>query len=564
MAKTKFFSQNAIKLSLLCCFCMTAALFTGCNKTNDEPQHDSEYHLIALDDTLVFHGNETLKLHLTAIGDKLCNFELVDYPRWLNPYYYYGYMGCIVPGDTVAVELNSYFDNDIQGPQEGQIVIDSDYGHLTVPVVGWPLPFTHYLVTDTLYFPLSIEQQSLVIENLGNTAINFSITSSTNHIVPVLTQGEIAAGTKSEIMVTIDRNALQLGNYPNELYVDINGQISRVVVWVEKKQLLSSNIVDAAYSKVADLLVYVGTDLSLTIYHPGNRTSQSMVLPFVPTCLTLSTDGTHALVGHDGHVSYIDLASLSVVCCPNISCNANSIVLGPNQWAYVMPKRDQWVNIHNIDLNHPDQPEILSKHLIYAGAKAILSPSGKVLYCAINGLSSDGISTYDIQNDTAVFVTETSYSHLHPVGGRLWLSDGDSRIITRLRTIFNVIEDGNPNLVYQGSVIYNPNQSSQPSLVWIDHSSQAHRFYVIFASDHVWDECNRPYIYVNSSDNFAPLYSIQLEDFTTFSTSGSMIRHTPNPKFVFANAQGDEIYVLANALDGQETSQWGLETLFVE
>lgn len=558
MNRTKSSATSRNIIGSLTCLFIISLLLAGCKKDPEKPQ------LILLDDSLVFHGDETLKLRLTTNGDELCRYGIAELPRWIttNSFYYYGDFKYILPGDTVSVEFTSHIGQGEQGPLQDQIILDSGNGFAAVSVTGWPSAFTHYLVTDTLYYPTGIDQQHLTIENLGNTTLNFSITSSTGHIMPALTQGEMAAGTQNEIEVSIDRNALQLENCLTELYVDINGQISRVVICVEKKQLIPSNIVAAAYSKATDALVYASTDLSLTVYHPESRTSQSMTLPFVPTCLTLSTDGTHALVGHDGHVSYIDLTTLSVVCCPSITCNAFSVVLGPNEWAYVVPKRDQWVRIRNIDLNHPDNPEIMSAHNIYAGANAILSPSGKAFYCAINGLSSDEINKYDIQNDTAVYVSDVYYSN--PVGGKLWLSDGENRIITRLRSVYSTSDINNQDLNYQGRIIFDPNLNSQPSIVWIDHNNLTRRFFIIFSANNYWDETNRPFVCINDSDNFAPLYSIPLETFISFNESGHIVRHTPNPKFVFVNSEGNEIYVLTQALDGQQNPQWGLETLFIE
>ena len=65
-------------------------------------------------------------------------------------------------------------------------------------------------------------------------------------------------------------------------------------------------------STALDRMVLVSTNPDLlTIFDPVSGTGRTVALSMPPTALSISPDGQHAAVGHDGRISYVNLASAS-------------------------------------------------------------------------------------------------------------------------------------------------------------------------------------------------------------------------------------------------------------
>src|SRR5690606_17009663 len=104
----------------------------------------------------------------------------------------------------------------------------------------------------------------------------------------------------------------------------------------EQKIMLSTNVIDAEYSKSKDILVYVSSKPSkIHIFQPAEGSSTgtfSLDLDYTPTCVSVSPDGATAVVGHDGHITYVDLNHKAILRSYSVSCYAFDIVLGGNKW----------------------------------------------------------------------------------------------------------------------------------------------------------------------------------------------------------------------------------------
>lgn len=412
-----------------------------------------------------------------------------------------------------------------------------------------------FRVTEELYFGENISNATLNICNTGNIDISYQIEAATDFVtISSNTTGILVSNQQANISIDIDRESIIANHAEPSINVTINDTVMNVPLIVEKKVILPKTIVDAEYSKVTDLLVYVSDDFTVNIFDSSTETTETITLTYLPTCVSLSMDGTKAAVGHDAHVSYIDLLSKQVINTHDISCTAGDIVMGSNGWAYAFPKSGY--DIHCVDLTNPNSIETThTGYSIYHGTKAKMHPSGKYIYGADNGLSPMDIEKYDIQAGTASYMYDSPYHGDYPMGGDLWLTEDGSCIITRGGAVYKTSELQERDMLYNGRI--NIPDITYPYCPWIDHSEINQEFYVIVRPD--YDEPKSPFIYVINANNLIFKRVISLEKYQVTDYQNNTTLYEAEPYFAFANSSGSKIYVLTKAVGSGLVHEWAMQ-----
>lgn len=530
-------------------------LFPSCNKAIQKNPK-----IVVSAETLVFNGNETKELTLSLETpnfnnqDIYCDYRIYDYPEWIEinqPW------GSIDAENPVTLRLTSSLDNFLF-PVESSMTISSYYGSVKVDLKGIPENIQLFHVFDTLYFPAQFDSREMLVTNLGNVAMDFSIIASSNHINVLPSSGTIPVKGQSEVTVNINRDALITEAHPM-LYVTVADKVDTVFLMVEKKLSLPNDVIDAEYAKPTDLLVYVGSDATLNIYHPEARSISSIPLSYAPLCVSVSPDGTKAVVGHDAHVTYVDLLTESVLTTNDISCDAGDIVLTDDAWTYVFPSHYSERHIHCINVSTTHAPETLhTGYSIYYGTKAKLHPSGKFIYGADNGLSPSNIEKYDIQGGTAVYLYESPYHGDYGMGGNLWCDENGERLFTKVGTVFKTNEQQNMDMVYNGKITL---EGSPRGILWMEQLNVKNELYLVLENSNTYDGITYPpYVYVYNSDNLTYKTKIRIEDFFVGTEDNHTI-YVANPYFVFANSNGEELYVIIKANGSGLLHEWAIQTI---
>lgn len=538
------------KLRHLFFLVMASMLLASCGKVQEEPR------LIISADTLIFKGNETLSLFVTTNNTERRDFYVNSPYSWMSVY---PQSGRIVEGDTVELKLTSYID-DYMTFKEDFLYISSSYDEKQVKLIGLPEDYSDHYIPDTLFFSQDNDNVIMRISNFGNTTFNYSITSSTSFVSFSPTSGQVAMMQHADITVSIDRENLLSVSRP-ELYVAIDDTVDTVLLVPEKKLMLPNDVVDAEYAKATNLLVYVAADATLNIYRPDTRTLSSVSLSYVPTCVSVSPDGTKAVVGHDAYVTYVDLMAETVLTVNSVSCEALDIVLTNSGWTYVFPRRDQWEEIRCINVSTNNAGETLhTGYDIYAGTRGKLHPSGKYIYGAINGLSPSDIEKYDIQNGTAHYLYDSPYHGDYSMGGDLWFEENGNRLFTRFGTVFKTSETQDMDMIYNGSLSL---EGDYRIILWLDQLDLRRELYFVMRGSWYVDDPNPPYVYVYNSDNLTFKNKVRIEDFSVATGDGYSV-YTASPYFVFANSNGAELYVITKANGSGMLHEWAIQTIDME
>lgn len=427
--------------------------------------------------------------------------------------------------------------------------------------------FVLYSIPDSIKFSTFSDSEKLIIKNEGSVSLSYNLSASDSYIDLPSEAGVVLVGEQKEITVNVNKEPLETGCFLPEIYVNINEVADTVAVKVEvfreQKQFLTTDIIDAEYSKATDRLVYVTTNSSVNIYNASTQTTDIISLSYLPTCLSISIDGTKAAVGHDGHITYVNLQTKEIINTHDVSCNALDIVLGENEWAYVFPKQDQWARIRCIDVNLTNSTETThTGNSIYAGTKAKLHPNGKYIYGADNGLSPSDLEKYDIQNGTAVYLYDSPYHGDYSISGDLWFSEDGKRIFTRGKNVFKTSETKEQDMLYNGAIQLESNSTySYSRIIWLDHSEINKNLYILSSGDDYWDDANKPYVYVYNSDNLTFKSKIELEKYLVSDNLGGGNFYSAEPYFVFSKSNGEEIYVITKAVGSGLVNEWAIQTI---
>lgn len=232
------------------------------------------------------------------------------------------------------------------------------------------------------------------------------------------------------------------------------------------------DIVEARYNEAKDRIVALSYDeVELLIINPFTGASDRIALNKIGTCFDISRDGTRALVGHDGFVTYVDLDAKSIIQTSSVPAEASDVVLGSNEWGYVFPSSGSHVNVQCIDLN-TEVVTASTGHTVSDKQRAEKHPTLDYMYSTDNAVSPIDVEKFDLAAGVADRLYDSPYHGDYPFGGDLWFNEEGDRIFTRAGTILKATESQSTDMTYAGR-LYQASWSE--SILSVSDSKEAER-----------------------------------------------------------------------------------------
>jgi len=520
-------------------------------------------HLITSADTLIFNSEESKKLYLSTKPATESEFQIISSPDWIEVYPESG----IIEGDISELTITSNMSGMQPGTFHDELIIMSTVGYDTVRIIGVLGEQVLYSIPDSIKFSVFSEHEKLIIQNRGNISLNFSLSTLDSYIDFQTHTGDVLAGEQKEILVNLNRESLQTGSSISEIYLSINEVIDTILVKIESfqenKLYLTTDVIDAEFSKQLDKLFYISSDpLSLSIFDTKDKTIEQISLTYIPTCISISMDGTKAVVGHDGKISYVDLANKNVLKTIDVPCYVVDVAIGNNNWAYAVPKDGSHVRVQCINLTDYTVIEHLGNRTVSDGSKIKLHPSGNSIYLADNGVSPSDLDKLDISSDTAKYLYDSPYHGDYAINGDLWFSEDGKRIFTRGKSVFKTSIIREQDMLYNGKITLESNSSNNyERIIWLDHLETKKNLYLLSSADDYWDDANKPYVYIYNSDNLTFKNKIELEEYLVSDNIGGGDFYPAEPYFVFSKSNGAEIYAITKAVGSGLLNEWAIQTI---
>jgi len=325
--------------------------------------------------------------------------------------------------------------------------------------------------------------------------------------------------------------------------------------------LLKTDVIDAEYSKNKELIVYISSNPStLTLFNTNTEQSESILLNYTPTCVSVAQDGETAVVGHNGHITYVNLTTKTIINSYSISCIALDIVLGNNKWAYVFPKDGQWTYIRSINMNlsYDNESTRTIYNQIHEGTFGRLHPSGNYIYSA-NDLSPSTIKKVYIPDGDITNTYESKFEGGYSSQPNIWFSEDGRRVFSEKKIVLKTSDINSLDLNYNGKI--DPNTNS--FIKWLDFSTIKNSIYVIaFERDYSSPKI-MPYIFIYDASNLVFKNKLELEKIFISDNKGGGTNYASEPNFVFSNSLENRLYVLTKLVRPDMIDQWAIQKIVI-
>jgi uncharacterized repeat protein (TIGR01451 family) len=183
--------------------------------------------------------------------------------------------------------------------------------------------------------------------------------------------------------------------------------------------------VAAEYSTALDRIIMIAANPNqLHIYNPASKTDVAVNLSKPPLSVSVSPDGMHAAVGHDGLISYVNLATQLFEKTLPASTTVASLALGTG-YVYIPDTGSIRISTGALD----------STVSVPGATFARLHPGGAGLY-TIPPSSPGALVEVDVTNGPMGAASAGPYSGDYPLCGGLWFSPDGRRVYTGCATVF--------------------------------------------------------------------------------------------------------------------------------
>lgn len=396
------------------------------------------------------------------------------------------------------------------------------------------------------YFSVTNE---ITIRNTGNTSFSWNI-ELPNSIEVVQHEGNLEKGDDITLTLEIGRSSLPHGSSRMELIVNIEDgsqDIIEVLVnnFIDSKIFITGDVVDAEYCKATDQLFFVTKNPNqLSIYDPATQELSSIKLGSKARCLSVISDGSLAVTGHNGYITYIDLLTHSLKDTYRISHDVTEITIADNKWTYICPATATPLPVIAFDYT------LGTSWAFFGTFGGSYSPGGIFKIQPSSGFvyakSSDGIAKFDISTGPAkhIYISSTLHSHVPD----FWFYEDSDWIITGLFIL-------QPTSIKHMNVVPNP-MNWHGGIVCADHSTKTNS---ICATMKVQ---NNTFVAVYDDTDFKLLNTFDLEPFMIQFKETNGTLKLNNGKYLFLNSEGTLALVLAEPIDHSEPL-WAIQSISI-
>jgi hypothetical protein len=208
------------------------------------------------------------------------------------------------------------------------------------------------------------------------------------------------------------------------------------------QQVLTHDVVAARYSRALGRVVMVASapDNRLYLLNPATGTETSLALSRTPTALALSPDGSEAAVGHDGRVTWVDLATVGQAQADarqlNLSAKAFDLVLDATRHVHVAANSDQFEPLRTLDV--ATNTEALSTttngqnavNFFHGRSRIALRPDGTALYTEDTALSPIRLKQWGLNAGQPGYVNDSNQVLTQELCEGLWWANDGQRMLT--------------------------------------------------------------------------------------------------------------------------------------
>lgn len=576
------------RISMLLALCITSTtLFAGCD-SNPQPvdpnmQAAAGVSLVSSPDSIVVAADALQSFYLSTSPAGSLEWKVTAKPSWVTVEPMAGF----IDKNIVEVKVTQK-GSPPEGPTSGWIEIISSGGASKVEVKNMPeseptseaaatptrkpgnaTPTSRATVaaaatqtsvlaqtraeasTSRIQFPAGKNEATFTLANKGSGTLDWVIAASDAWISVTPQSGKLGSGESATITVGKDETKASSPSATGFITIGSNSVDGDITIQVELASaavtVLDHRAVDAEYNEKTDKLITVSTGPSvLHVMDMETHEIKTVALPASPSCVSVQPDGKYAAVGHNAHISYINLETMKVERTYDIASDVHDIVLPGNGHVYAFPS--------NSDIDLASGGELSAEGRMHRPTTIVrLHPSGNYLYSADTGISPDDISKFDISTGRLVALGDSPYHGDYRMGGNLWFSEDGNRIFVASGTVFRSSTAESQDMIYAGQL------EAVGGLRWVSTSTQAQRVFVLDGGSY-WST-QQPGLRVYDTEFLNYLGTVDLPPFVVPTGAGGTREVSTQGYGVFVNNAKSKIHLLLNADPSAGlNNDWGVAT----
>lgn len=540
---------------------ITGILLSSCS--NDFLDGNNK-DMFILEDTLFINSQQdqgSISLDLGGIPES--DYTIIMFPKFLSLSDMHGRTSSQV---TIPFTIVKDFIPQVWQTYYNSIVLDVENTglvYLTVVLDNYGSPVLQ-CSTDFLSFEYTFNQ-SFTISNISSGILKWKISGIPDWLTLSQTFGSLTTGSSVSLFAMLNTEKIFSNKeYSATLQIISNsvtgnmGLTIRVIPgkgFPDKITKIEGTVADAEYSHESGIMaILTRSPNSLIIKNTSTDVSSIIPLSKAPSCISISEDGTKALVGFtESSLAYIDIANLNITNEYNIDCIPSDVVLGGNGWAYITPVNGQWVNFRSFNLSTGEMFENSNSDLIFERTRVKKIPGKPTLVA----LSLATIFMFDISEGKA---SDQVSSYHADINNFLISSDG-TKLYCWNKNVYQIPENdglshtGSPTLTgtFETPLYYLSGFDDCPAINSVFSFSSFLGYPPQMAS--LIEQYD-----LTSLKKTASFYVSPIE----FHENGTTELYESNPKFIFANKQGTRLYAINNLKETLNREYWSIQEFKIE
>lgn len=526
---------------------------------------ENEVDLYGIADTLFLTSyDESVQATLqTSLGDH-------DYTIYMQPKFVsFSSMHGKISNGSISLDLTVLHESaDAWQPfVYTMVLIDVE----DVGLVGINVVYANYRNVSLYFSPSSLNFTSpdsleFTLSNSGYGLLTWEITAIPDWLSASQYEGTILPGNYQHVtvrvlpdMVTSGQaysGSIQIGSNSGFGYYTLPVTVTESAIPPADADQITSMLTDAEYHHDSGIMaICTKSPNQLILLNTATQHSDTIPLPKTPNCISFSEDGQKAVIGYSvASVGYFDVSSRLITAEYNIDCIPYDIVLGDNEWCYITPLDDQWVQLRSLNLStgelfaNSPASQIYEKTIIkkipgkqlMAGTQTGLSPSGLLLFDLSAGKASDQFTRY------------------HESIDRLWISKDTARIYAAYGNVYLIPEyDG--EFHSSAPPVYGNIAAELFSISALDDCLVTNSVFAGTANIHHQTGASAKIYQFNASNlNKMAEYTVKP---VWLNVSGNTSMYYTYPRFLFVNNAGTVMYVIKSPRNEYGIEGWFLETI---
>jgi hypothetical protein len=514
--------------------------------------------------TIEYNNYSFPTLDIVNDGKGILIWTITEYPKWLiiDEYQSSGVLYSDDYRNMVSIPISYNYDYPPADATNGKIVIasnDEKNPEITIDVIFDPGQVYFVCYTNEIDFGNMETEQTLSFYNSGSGLLGWSVEDAPDWLTFSEKQGTVYSYTEIYLTLTCDRSKLPEGSHSetitlktndkkNPLY-NITVKYSNRTSNSETVKAINGTVKDAWMDKSADIL-YLATSQPnlLQAYDTKTKTIvREINLDKAPNCFSVSEDGSKAVVGHNGQISYINLNNFTVE-TTEVDHIVFDIEWGEGNWCCYTTGQTSLRNLNWINVTTNEKYETPNDDLF---GESIIKKIPNQNYTVASRLqaSPSGIIVFDTK-------TKNFINYFHESIDNFWFSADGAYLFSMYKNVYRTSTLTTVSAVTSISPIDQLNYDSEShyqDIEWIDHSPTTNSLWVLRKQQY-YDK-NSEILQLEDND-YSHVKTYYYDDYYVTSINGIQADYPVTAHYAFANGDGTELIVVRNVSDG---NAWSLE-----